>query len=270
MEELDELYNNVTNDRGDSTKSLIKTATNHFNAFLLTLHQNNPASYPYKSFNEITAQQLLVFKNVFGMFPDYLRNVANINKYGTTLNYLSKVKQLIEDKQPDTDILIGSFYHKTRVNTTKAYLDHAIKNGQNMRDSSSPMTADDVKYMCTVLFEQDNRTSLTNRYMIILQWQALGRISEVCRLSCEQIRFYAGNNINALQINIGRSKVSMSHNVFLFEHAQSWMVCPVHALGSLLALKSTTSALFEQVTEKGEANYVNKVLTDIMVAASFY
>lgn len=64
-------------------------------------------------------EYLLDYREEFGMFPEYLRLTAKVLAYSSTVNYISKIKGIIENKQPETNLSKNTWYHDMRHQVTK-------------------------------------------------------------------------------------------------------------------------------------------------------
>lgn len=229
------LYENVGNRCSEKYGKQVQTAVNAYNNFLELLHLHNSRKYPYKSLAETPKEHFRNYRETFGMFPRHLLDILKI-KHGSANGYVSKVKNLICSSKYNEESDIGneSWFRKLNANTKKIFYEKAIQTGEALSNSAPPMTTEDLNCLATLLLRKNCRTSLSQRCLLVMQWQALGRISEIARMKFLDISWNASNS--SIRIKMKRGKTGKSHDVNIFKHASSWRICPFHALGEYLLL----------------------------------
>lgn len=233
-DEEDAPFANVGNRCSNKYAKQIQTAVNRYDEFLTALHEANPQKYPHTSLETTPNDALLHYRDIFGMFPDYLRKVRKVG-YGSTCGYVSKIKTLICDtRNTISDIAQGSWYSKLNVNIRKDFNEQAVATGTSLTKSAPPMTARDLNCLSSMLTKKNTRDSLSHRCLLVWQWQALGRISEIAAMNLDDIAW--NHNFSCLRITMNRTKVGKEQDINLFKHASSWQLCPIHALGTNLQL----------------------------------
>jgi hypothetical protein len=62
-------------------------------------------------------------------------------------------------------------------------------------------------------------------------------------------------------LNLYRAKTNGTQQLNVFLHHHNWTICPMHALGSMIAVnKKASHRVFPGVVKKNESKHVNKVL----------
>lgn len=69
---------------------------------------------------------------------------------------------------------------------------------------------------------------------------------------------------NALSLMMSRLKTSVETDLLVFVHADSYQVCPFHALATMLITNNPTDALFPRIPTGSESQYVNKLLARLL------
>jgi hypothetical protein len=183
-----------------SSEQSINTAMNHFNNYLASIRK--PA------FNLLTANDLT--KELIGCFPDYLSQVAKIDKFNTCTSYLSGVKSKFENdarfKDVYKDIFMSKWYTNLRTKINRLYAEKALSSGDKMVDAAAPMQESDLKQYCHMLFQKNNNTSLENRCLLAFQWQAMGRITEIVAMKMTDVKFK--KSVTCMQLDINRLKTN--------------------------------------------------------------
>ena len=61
-------------------------------------------------------------------------------------------------------------------------------------------------------------------------------------------------------VTLNRLKTGQQHEMNVFLHAHSWLLCPTYALGTLIVTASDPSEyIFSNIPEGSEASYVNRL-----------
>lgn len=95
----------------------------------------------------------------------------------------------------------------------------------------------DLEYVCSYLFMKANDNSIRDRAMLTLDWAAVGRISEIVSLRSSDIRLNRGGRDEGMVLDISRMKTASDlASLLILCDRTSWMICPLHALASMLAI----------------------------------
>lgn len=260
-------YANVGERVTKSTVSGQKTALSHFNKFLTALH--NEQAYEYKTFDEIPAEELLEFRSVFGRFPSYLKSEARTGKGDTCLVYVSKMKELIKGRNKHTDVADERWYATLRYHVRAEYNLTCAETGETYSDSAPPMTRDDHLYCAKLLFSENCKESMLDRDLLNKLRQSLGRVSEIAHIKCKDYSLYKSNIGNStLSAHVKRIKTGGEQDLSMFMDRDSYLLCPLHSLATVIALSACSDEIFPQISEKSEAQYVNRLLSKLSEAAS--
>jgi len=254
---------NLALERGSSLEAGSDTAINHFSKYLALQHSKNPTAHPYTKYSQLTLQNYVyVTSAVISIFGDYLKKVAGIKSCSTCLAYVSRIKnQLIRDFPAIEKIFEGKWYTDLRRKIVQIYVKECQVNGTKLVDKAPPMTENDLKKLNKCMFEMNNRESDLQRALFSWQWQLLGRISEVSALSCTMMSSYNSSGIkNATKVNMSRLKTSTQDDILVFLHANSFELCPLHALATHIITNRVVDRLFPTIPEGSEAQYVNRIL----------
>jgi hypothetical protein len=256
-------WNNMGNVQTDSTKSQLSSAERQFSKFLVKLNADDPVRYPYKEFYGIPHDEFRSFRDVFGMYPDYLRQ-ENL-MLNTVWGYMSAIHGYICKKCPQSDIN-GSWYGSVRDATEKMFKKQARDTNTRVSNPAAPMSSQDLKLLCKILFIRGDTLSFQQRCLLVLQWQALGRVSEITSLTFASVEWY--DNFKCLNLTMNRDKVGLEHTIGVFLHCREWLLCPIHAVASMIAMGATSSdRLFPFVPESNAASHVNSLLSALCAAA---
>ena len=91
------------------------------------------------------------------------------------------------------------------------------------------MSSEDLSDLCNLLFVRNTTKCIQERALLVLQWQALGRVSETTALTYESIGWHA--HYACMTVEMNRQKVDLQHTIHCFLHSNNWLICPLHALG---------------------------------------
>lgn len=223
-------YADIASNKGKSLLSSERSALSSFNKFLFCLHTTSPLAHPNKSLDKLSQEELLKMKAVFGRYPDFMLKI-NKNKESTALGHLSQARKLICALCPNTDIADDKWYTQLRHQTGKLFNDHHKKTNTKKSNPAQPMSSDDLSDLCHLLFMRNTVKSVQERALLVLQWQALGRVSETTQLSYDSLGWH--EKYGCMSVEMNRGKVNLQHTIHCFLHAVNWLVCPLHALGKL-------------------------------------
>lgn len=263
-EVVDDDLENIAEDVGTSYEKSLKTAIKHFNSYLDYVAKTEGKDV--FDFETLTAED--VTEDLIGKFGSYLMKKTKIRKCDSALQNLSKVKVALHKKFPLLLMFAPGqpFYSNLRQRITQRYLKQCVADGTQMTDHSVPMREDDLLWMCRRLFRHNSRESMANRCLLVLQWQVMGRISEISRLRYDDINHVADKRSrNSIKINLARVKVGVQQELIVFQHATEWEICPLHALACAILFGASDTDVFNSVLVGGEAAYTNRLLTSLLL-----
>ena len=78
------------------------------------------------------------------------------------------------------------------------------RNGKKLNDQAPEMTVKDLRALSEVLFCKDTSKSISHRYLLIFQWQALGRISEISAMQWCDIGQRMSGYVEGLRVMLNR------------------------------------------------------------------
>ncbi len=249
---------NVAEDVGASYEKTLKTALNHFKAYLEYIKLPNSSALTLE-----TLRKEDITEDFFGKFGAYLMTKTSIKKCDSALANLSKIKVHLDKIYKGLPIfaLGQTFYATLRQRITKRYMLACAASNTKMNDHSVPMQEMDLLWLCGSLFRKNTWEGIVNRCLLVLQWQVLGRISEVSKLTFDDIKYRSRKATpSCLAISLSRVKVGIQHEVLVLVHATHWEVCPVHALACLVVGCVNSTNLFSVIAQGSEASYTNRLL----------
>lgn len=256
---------NITHDVGLERQKATRSAVTKFNLFLMKLRKDDP-NCGLTKFAEITTENLhLVTKDVMGKFGDFLHR--SVKKVGTALEYLGAVKCELLRRFPRLELgeFAGQWYKTLRTRIERLFVIDCNQNGTRKKDSAPTMLESDLKTLNAALLARNDREADKNRCLFSWQWQAIGRINEICHLKLSKLKIHTTREIkNAISLVINRTKTLVETELLVFLHADIWEVCPFHALATAIVTTLPTDALFPQISESGESEYVNRVLAQLL------
>lgn len=139
-----------------------------------------------------------------------------------------------------------------------------ICTGKPLSSERGSMTEEHLEYICKVLFDVRNRQVIADRCLLALNWQCVGRISEVAQLRWSAIKLYNSGKLRCMEILLVRAKTRNTQTLRVFMHRSSWAMCPFHALGTMIIVRPDPSEhLFQPIALSGEAVYVNRLLNHL-------
>jgi len=229
-------YIDVSKIQGKSTEASQRTALASLNNFLKEMNAAEPQKYPHAQLDQYSSDELLNFREAFGRYPDYMMKKQKI-MLATAKSYLSQNLKTIVTKCEKSDISNPTWYKNLRDKTCKMYTKYHSDTNTKKSNPAPPMSSEDLADLCELLFVRNSIKSIQERALLVLQWQALGRVSETTALSYESLGWHDGYDALAVQMN--REKVNIEHTIHCFLHSSNWLICPLHALGTLLTLRYT-------------------------------
>jgi integrase len=267
MNVVDAPLTNIAHDIGEERLGVTRTAVTHFNKFLLRARIDDD-KLTLTAFNKITNIDLdEVTPELMGKFGDYLHRVAKIRKVGTAHEYLGAVKCSLVKRFPtlERSQFAGSWYTSLRNRIDRLYVIDCKTNGTRKKDSAPTMQESDLKLLSAALIKKNTREADKNRTLFVWQWQGMGRISEICGLKLQSLKDYTTREIrHAICFLLIRTKTLVETDLLVFLHADTWEICPFHSLATTIVTTCPTDALFPQIAERSESEYVNRVLAQLL------
>jgi hypothetical protein len=153
------------------------SARAHFDSMLVALNQKDPDACKYTSLEATPNKYFEKYVHIFSFFGSYLMSVAR-KEFGTTKGYISSIKCHIESRCSDSDILKCGFYRQYRCDVSRKFVGKCIEEDKELSTSSDPMTIEHLGIICKILFQQNSRLSSEHRAIIVVLWQALGRVND--------------------------------------------------------------------------------------------
>lgn len=222
-------FQNVSQNKSKNLSSAERSALSALNMFLKELHTSCPAKHPHNSLDTLTNEELLKLREVFGRFPDFLIKFKKISM-NTAKSYISQARKLVNERCEQSDIMNDRWYKTLRRETCKLYSAHHKATNTKKSNKAPPMSSDDLSGLCSILFAQNTTSSVQERALLVLQWQALGRVSETTALTYPSLGWHS--RFDCLSVVMNREKVDLEHTIHCFLHSNNWLICPLHALGT--------------------------------------
>jgi len=202
MEEDSIILENIANQVGDKLAKSIKTSLNHFNSYVKYLFDKgevNVAEYKSKYDASPKLTEDFITEDLFAKFADYLMKIKNINKYETTVAYISRVKNILCRDYRNLEIFrtADNWYQRLRSRVLKLYMEKCQKDGTSLKEGAPPMNADDLLKIVTYLIDENTTKSFNQRALMVMQWQTVGRITEVAKLQSSDVNVHITNASNA-------------------------------------------------------------------------
>jgi hypothetical protein len=120
---------------------------------------------------------------VLGEFSSHIvEDIRSISKWSTHSVYLSAIYTSVVEKFPVLKATCEDRYSKLRDNVNKKYIEISGKNGTPMEDNAVLGEIYDFQYNCKIHWEKEG-ADLMMRSLKAIDWQAGGRVSEVCSLN---------------------------------------------------------------------------------------
>jgi hypothetical protein len=232
-----EVYENLGEKVGKASQSSQRSACNKFDKFLSELQTIDSHSCPHTTLAEFSDDELGRFQNIFGRFPSFmLKDKLSMN---TALHYLSQVHCFIRKRNRGSDIFYPEWYSHLNTQLENMYNKHASDTNTCIANSAPPMTESELHTLCKMLFARGTLVSSSQRSLLVLQWQALGRVSDITNMPMSRIDWYS--NFDCLQLLMHRPKTNTDHPITVFLHSSDWLLCPLHALAMQIAFCSSSS-----------------------------
>lgn len=214
----------ITQELGESLENATRSATTHFNKFLLHLNGAEPEQHPYRTFGEIQDREYFT-KEVFRKFAYWMMHVQKLKSVETCHGYLSRMKSAVERAHDYNGWKGAAWYKDIRGKITNHYLAICKRDGTRLTNSAPPMTPNDLKFICAELLERNTRHAVSDRALLVWQWQSLGRISEVSNLTCGTLSVKNTEYISGcIRTTMTRAKTTDQHDIYVCLHARDFEV----------------------------------------------
>jgi hypothetical protein len=192
-------------------------------------------------------------QEVFGKFGTYLIEHTNLS-WNTAHGYIGCVKTYLEEEL-DIHIFNGSWYEKLRKKVTKKFMEKVKNNGGKLVNSADSLDKEDLTILCDALSSAGKHVE---RLLLIMQFQAIGRISEVTCASFTDLSWNESSGY--VTFDISRQKTGIQGLIHIFVDSMGHSTDFLHALASVLATKMYFSTkLFPDVGSSAAA-YMNRLL----------
>lgn len=233
-------------ERGTSSNNQMISALQKFRLFL--------SSTRFHSFDTNVDEFKASFdQEVFGKFGTYLVEHTTIS-WNTAHNYIGCVKTFLEEEL-GIQIFQGSWYEKLRKKITKKFMEKAKENGSKLVNSADSLDKEDLTILCDALSSAGKHVE---RLLLIMQFQAIGRISEVTCASFTDLSWNESSGY--VTFDISRQKTGVQGLIHIFVDSMGHSTDFLHALASVLVTKMYFSAkLFPDVGSSAAA-YMNRLL----------
>jgi len=246
-----------------------KTVTKQFNAFLTSYNNADRVAHPYTTLEQAIAAEdgqgrvYLQNNTLIGQFANYLE-IGRAGSTSTTL--FSTFTAMLRN---DYHIVID-LNHATRCR------DNMMENHNNKCDAAGidrakqapPIQPSELNLFCEILFEEDTLWSIQARAALILQWQTMGRVSEVFSLKMNAFMFCEEIGIRTVKVNVNRAKVSARNVLRLFVQRDNLFPCPIHALACYVLVHRLSDNLFPGISASSAAKYMNDTLKQLSSIAT--
>lgn len=181
-----------------------------------------------KPYDELLREDINVI--IIGKFVDCLG--ATLLAYNYVDMLFSAWKCDICDRFYGTEDLVftrGGTYGRARKKLLSLKTAQCKAKGISIQKSAPRLIVSQIEYF---LKWQVLRDDFEMRCVVVWDWASMGRINESQELSLSSIKLYASeaNNVRCLEVNWNRTKLSFNHNIFMFLHSKSWLLCPYDAL----------------------------------------
>jgi len=252
---VDVEFENVGNRIGKAVLKKRETVMTAFHEFLVRIHHEPD------ELNDFSLVQLMDMKDLIGRFSDYLMKVRELSCAKSNQNYISCLKEMIIERQPNSNILHGHWYTRFRANIDKMYVDAAKENGTTLHKDSNYTNVNDFATLCRSLFVDNTPMSISMRSLLCFEWYCHGRINEVAEhLYSNKFGAYFGTGIRCMTGRFLRGKTYREDDILFMIHATDWLICPIHSFASLLACNNITLKLYPFIAERRGGDSVNQLL----------
>jgi len=240
------------------------TVINHFNEFMAIHHEENDEQHPYSTFAAaVQNKEYMESEDMLGAFGDYLSIGRSASQSaGCFSTFMAMLRN-------DYRMSIrADFVTRCRTIISKEFLEKCVREGKDPENNARPMTMYDLSLYSEILFKQSTFAGMQSRAALILQWQTLGRVSEVFALKLSDITYCKEINANnrALMVNVNRMKVSARNKLRLFIHKTNPFACPLHAMASYILVARISNDLFPDIDSDGAARITNAMLKSLREA----
>ena len=207
----------------ESQMRLTRTAKTHLNSFMAFMNRKDSSMYVHVAYSSTVPAEFFS-KEYIGKFADYMMKTKKIQKCQTMLNYISKVKIMLERDYESNSLPFlkaADYYKKLRQSIATTYLKKCIKTGESLVTSAPPMTKEDLKIMCTHLIGLDRPSANEDRCLISHQYTVMGRITEPGNSKKSDYKFINQGSRTPLMLKLTRAKSSTVQELAMIVHYNS-------------------------------------------------
>ena len=272
---IQERVSGITEEIQEQYKVTQQTALNRFNEFLQHQHVSDPEHYTFTEYSKDELSTCEIVSKFLDEFANWLLKVRKVPAFSTVSQYLSKVKMKITRDHKHSQTLIfgnGQWYKDIRTKVASAYMKKCAEEGTPLVQHAKQLTEDDLLIMSSLCFKKNSVQADQDRGILIMQRQTIGRVSETSKIKCASVKLYTRTRPKKRRnhtLVINRQKTSTQQELNIIMHANSWLLCPIHALGSLLVTSENGSPyIFPNIPVGSEATYVNRLLKSLYAAWS--
>ena len=228
----------VGDETSESKMRLTRTARAYLNCFMAFTNWKDLSMYVHVAYASTIPAEFFS-KEYIGKSADYMMKTKKIQKCQTMLNYISKVKIMLErDYESNT---LPSL-EKLRQSIATNYLKKCIKTGESLVTSASPMTKEDLKIMCNRRIGLDRPSANEDRCLISYQYIAMVRITEPRNSKKKDHKFINRSSRTPFVLKLTRVKSSTVQELAMIVHYSSYAECSFHCMASLIAINCDSSA----------------------------
>ena len=263
----------ITDQLGEQYVVNQQSAMNRFNEFLLHQHISDPTTYPFTEYSSDLLSTCEVVSKLLDEFANYLVKVRKVAKFNTVSQYLSKVKMKIKRDNKANHVTIfgdGQWYKDIRSKVAQTYMKKCAEDGTQLVEHAEQLKEDDLTIMSSLLFKQNSRQADKDRGILILQKQTIGRVSETSGIRFSSIKLSRAKQPKKRcnhTLIVTRHKTLKQQVMNIFIHANAWLLCPIHALGTIMVTSEIPEYnVFSHIAEGSEATYVNRLLKTLYSA----
>jgi galactitol-specific phosphotransferase system IIB component len=235
---------------GKSAKRQMKSSHKLFEKFL--------TKYNLPAFNTPEFREQFTSKR-FGQYGTFLLETEKLMQ-NTALSYLSNLKGRL--KEINMEVIQDQAYSRVRDQIKVKSQEAARVEGHKTVQKADAMSVEDLHKICEFLVVSGDQESLSARLLLILQFQAFGRISECVQTVLSDLGF--NTRTGSIEIDWTRSKTASSGRYNIFVDSMHFERDFLHALASFFVMQDHTSLkLFPNCPESSSSAYVNNMLKTI-------
>jgi hypothetical protein len=112
------------------------------------------------------------------------------------------MKSFILRKFPlSTEYFNSKWWTDLLASVEKLFLERCNKDGGQLADTSPPMSEEDFILLCKTLLFANDRKSIADRALIVLDWQAIGRVSEIFNIKSTDFSLKESHGIETMEVS---------------------------------------------------------------------